>query len=195
MTAAPQARSSSLTYEEYMAEGEINRRYDILNGVRRYMTNPTRRHQRIQRRLILLMAPFEEQEQSGQTLSAPCDILISKQPLRTRQPDVLFISKERLSGNAPDNDPAPLDPAPELVIEIRSPSDSVGVLASKLADYQKVNVRECWIVQPEQQTVELLALSTESIDSLGIYTGNSTLISVVFPGLQIAVSDIFTEQW
>lgn len=193
MTAAPLAQSNFLTYDQYLAEGEINRRYEILNGVRFFMTNPTRRYQRIQRRLVLLLAPFEEQEHQGQTLAAPCDILITKQPLRTRQPDVLFISNDRLARNAPENDPSPLDPAPELVIEILSPSDSVGVLAGKIADYQRVDVRECWIVQPEQQTVELLALSKETIDSMGIYTGDATLTSLEFPGLQLVISDIFAE--
>ena len=36
-----------LTYEQYMAEPEIRRRYDILDGVRVFMTNPTIQHQKI----------------------------------------------------------------------------------------------------------------------------------------------------
>ena len=193
MTAAP-PRTNLLTYEEYLAEGEVNRRYDILNGVRFFMTNPTRKHQRIQRRLVLLMAPFEDQESKGQTLTAPCDVLITRQPLRTRQPDVLFISKERLAKNGPDDDPSPLAPAPELVIEILSPSDSVGVLAGKLADYQKVDVKECWIVQPEQKTVEQIALSRDNIDTVHILTVGETLKSLEFPGLRILVADIFADR-
>jgi Uma2 family endonuclease len=114
------------------------RRYDILDGwkvYRRYgqnqLTNPTIRHQRVQSRIARALEQYEAASGCGLTIAAPCDVLIRALPTtRTRQPDVLFISRERL-GERDLEDPAPLSPAPELVVEIVSPSDRPAVLAAK----------------------------------------------------------------
>src|SRR5260370_22361573 len=100
-----------LTYEQYMAEPEIRRRYDILDGVRIFMTNPTIRHQKIQANVHRGFYAWQQVSRAGEVVQAPCDVLIRRNPLRTRQPDVLFISQERL-GNRDLDDPSPLDPAP-----------------------------------------------------------------------------------
>ena len=182
-----------LTYDAYLREGEVHRRYDILDGVRQFMTNPTRLHQEILLSIANLLRGYSRTSRAGKAYIAPCDVLIHRFPLRTRQPDVLFISNERAAKNPPVTDPAPLDPAPELVVEIISPSGSVGVLAAKLADYQKVGVRECWIVEPERKTVELLSISDAGFDSAGIFLDSTRLISRVFPDLEIAVADVFAD--
>ncbi len=193
MSTLQQTDELRLTYESYMAEGEVNRRYDILDGIRCFMTNPTRPRQSLLLRIARLLQDYEKASRSGQVQIAPCDILIQRFPLRTRQPDILLMSTERAARNPPDDDPAPLDPAPELVVEIVSPSDSLGVLAGKLADYQKVGVRECWIVQPHTRIVEVLALSESSIVSQGTFFASAVLSSQVFSELKIAVSEIFSE--
>ena len=182
-----------LTYEDYLSEGEINLRYDILDGERFFMANPTRRHQRIQRKIILLFAPFEEATGLGETIGAPCDVLITRVPLRTRQPDVLFISRERLAQNLPVDNPAPLDPAPELVVEIVSPSDTPAVLREKLADYGRANVRECWVLRHALQTIEVLRLTRENAESAAIYGVGSRVQSVVCPALSVSVTQVFAE--
>src|SRR5579871_2452219 len=100
-----------LTYEQYMAEGEINRRYEIVDGVRT-VTNPTRRHQDIAGNLYERFRQYQRTRKHGRTFQPPCDVLITEIPLRIRQPDVLFMSQERLAQNPPADDPAPLNPAP-----------------------------------------------------------------------------------
>jgi Uma2 family endonuclease len=107
--------SGELTYEQYLAEGEINRRYDIVDGERIYMPGPTWRHQRIQFNIQSSLHRFEESSGNGFALGAPYDVLIQRSPLRTRQPDALFISKTQLNremkgGGIPDADP----PIPHL---------------------------------------------------------------------------------
>ena len=179
-----------MTYEDYMAEGEINLRYDILDGVR-FVTNPNRRHQRILRNIARPFEDYETVDGSGQVITAPCDILISRTPLRTRQPDVLFMSNACVSQNPPLDDPAPLDPAPELVVEIVSTSDTRAVLATKLADYQQVGVRECWIVYPGLNLVEVLRLTETQITLVATYGSGQEVQSEVFQGLSVAADAIF----
>ena len=184
--------SQRMTYEDYMAEGEINLRYDILDGVR-FVTNPTRRHQRILRNIARLFEDYEVVSGMGQAITAPCDILIRRAPLRTRQPDVLFMSRACVAQNPPLDDPSPLAPAPELVVEILSVSDTPAILAGKIADYQSVDVRELWLARAGAQTVEVLLLTPTFVHSAATYRIGEVAQSVIFPGLSCAVADIFAQ--
>jgi Uma2 family endonuclease len=182
--------SPLLTYEDYMCGREEMRRYDILDGVKVYMPNPTINHQRTLRRVASVLERYEETSRRGVAIVAPCDVLMRRNPLRIRQPDVLFISSERL-GNRSLDDPAPLSPAPELVVEILSPSDTIRVLEGKLADYVIVDVKECWVVRRGERTVEVLRLAKEGIDSVAVYAEGETVQSLAFPDLMLDVSEIF----
>jgi len=99
----------------------------------------------------------------------------------------------RLAQNPPNTDPAPISPAPELVVEILSPSDTKKVLAAKIADYQSVGVLECWVVSLRARTVEVLSLTAEEVESVRVYDEMETVQSVQFPDLQVAVADILAE--
>ncbi len=187
-----------LTYEEYLASPVEKLRYDILDGdkvYRRYgpnaMTSPSRLHQETQGNLYVLLREFATISQRSQALLAPCDILINSAPLKVRQPDILLISRERLNRNPPAHEPAPLNPAPELVVEIISPSDRPGVLAAKLADYRTAEVREVWVVNMESQTVEVVTLTHEAIDTVATRGTGETVTSRAFPGLVVTVDAVF----
>ena len=96
-------------------------------------------------------------------------------------------------GLGPRQQDCKLDPAPELVVEIVSGSDTIGVLSAKLSDYQHVGVQECWIAQPSERTVDLLALSPEGIESIGVYQEPVGIVSQAFPSLRLEVADIFAD--
>jgi Uma2 family endonuclease len=112
-------------------------------------------------------------------------------PLRTRQPDVIFISHKRLALCAPETDPAPIPIGPELVVEVLSPSETRRNRADKISDYQGVGVDECWIVDPRLLVVEVLHLSREAVESVAVYSRDQVVESRVFPTVRIAVNDIF----
>ena len=128
-----------LTYEEYLAEGEVMQRYDIVDG-ERIVTNPTRQHNAIAFRLAKRFDQYSENDQTCCVLTAPCDILIRRDPLRTRQPDLILITLERLSHCPSEVDPAPLPIGPELVVEVLSPSESRALRTAKLEDYRTAGV-------------------------------------------------------
>ena len=122
-------------------------------------------------------------------------IRVAQDPTRVRQPDVLFISNERLARNPPPSDPSPLAPAPELVVEILSPSDTRRVLAGKLADYAQVDVKECWIIGQSTETVEVTGLDASGeISTVAVYGHGQTVKSVVFPGLTASVDALFADE-
>ena len=186
-----------MSYEEYMATPEEMARYDILDGWKVYrlygdnlMPSPTRTHQTIVLNLAEAFRSFQRRDRLGEVIIAPCDVQITYQPLRSRQPDVLFIGKDRLSQNLPPDGYAPLTPAPELVVEIISPSDTTSVLSRKLADYRSVNVEEIWLVNPGDTQVEILSFSD---NTRSVFGAGDTALSQVFPGLAVPVDTIFQE--
>ena len=106
------------------------------------------------------MKAYVTECQLGLVLYAPVDVMISQTPLRTRQPDVLFISFERLEQYGLDDmEELPyLDIAPELVVEIVSPSESTRKVSDKLVNYRWIGVQECWLVRSAEETIEVIQL-------------------------------------
>ena len=181
-----------LTYEDYLREGEINQRYDIIDGVRIYsMASPSIPHQEYAINILELLRTYQRQTRRGRTLNAPLDILISRFPLRTRQPDVLFISVERLHEAGGNHADVPLTVGPEIVVEVLSGSDTRRVRNEKITDYCSIGINECWLVSPEAETVEVLRLTSEGPVREALYGIGQTLQSLTFPDLTIALDDIF----
>lgn len=176
-----------LTYTDYLALPEIKKRYEIVDGALVFMTPaPTERHQRIARAFFRVVDGFVVARGLGEVYFAPLDILVSRDPLKTRQPDLLFISRERASIIREQ-----IEGGPDLVIEILSPGISRGQMADKLADYASVGVRECWIVSSEAQTVEVLELAEGRMKRAGLYGVGDLVASPVLAGLSLPVADIF----
>jgi len=186
-----------MTYEEYLASPEEMARYDILDGWKVYrlygeqqLPNPTIRHQEIVGNVLSALRAYAREQQRGLAVVAPCDVRIQKRPARTRQPDVLFISRARFGDRSLDT-AAPLEPAPELVVEVLSPSDTPAVLAAKLADYQAVNVQEAWVVRAGTQSVDIVRLTAEGTQIVATYVIGEMLQSEALPQLSVSVTDIF----
>ena len=133
------AEPKFMSYEDYLTEGETNWRYDIIDGVRVDMASPTAYHQRIVQQVTRSLEDYEAIGQ-GLTFAAPCDVQITLFPLRTRQPDVMFVSNER-RGDRPLNAPPPLDAVPELVVEVISDSDRQRVLLGAGRDFRRWRLR------------------------------------------------------
>lgn len=185
------ALTNELTYEAYMAEPQVEGRYDIVHGVRIFMPGASRRHQRIADSITQLLRGFEQQTGLGISVSAPYDVLIRRSPrMQTRQPDVLFVSYARLTQSGSDSEEGPLETAPELVVEVISNSETQRILGSKLADYVSIGVSECWVVRPDVGTVEVLALTPGGASSVAVYGDGEEVQSVVFAGLSVSVADI-----
>jgi Uma2 family endonuclease len=178
-----------LTYADYLSLPEIKARYSIIDGELVMAASPTPDHQTVQLELAVILVPFVREHRLGRMFVAPLDIVIRREPLRTRQPDLMFISNARryIIGRQV------IEGGPDLVIEILSPSNTRRELEEKLQDYQVIGVREAWIIAPQGQTVEVLQLSPEHIERLGLYGLGDTIVSRVLPDLRLTVAEIFPE--
>ena len=173
-----------ITFEQYMAEEHIKRRYDIVNGVRVFAVPPSFRHQRI---LGHFLSPFGDYADAHGyvTLFSLFDVLISWEPFCTRQPDVMLVSHPHMQAH---KDGEPLSVAPDLVVEIVSSIDRELALENKIRDYAAIGVQECWVVRPDNVTVDVLRATLSGWEKAA--TCSETVQSIYLTGLSIAVTDI-----
>ena len=144
-----------LTYEEYLDTPEIEGRFDIVDGEIIMAAAPTNEHQETIGEFYFILRPFVIEHNLGKVLFAPLDIVIRRNPLRTRQPDLLLLSNESY---ARIDRHLPIEEAPELTIEILSPSNTRRRIQDVLADYAAIGVKECWLVSLATRTIEVLTL-------------------------------------
>src|SRR5579862_9767523 len=85
-----------LTFAEYLLTPETRQRYDIVDGKVIMAPAPTSEHQWLAFQLAKPLDAFVRQNRLGVVLMAPLDVVIRSEPkLKTRQPDVTFLSRER----------------------------------------------------------------------------------------------------
>jgi Uma2 family endonuclease len=178
-----------LTYQQYLDLPEMRARYSIIDGELAMAAAPTPGHQSVVQETFLKLDSFVREHRLGRVFLAPLDVVIRRDPLRTRQPDVMFISNARryIIGRQV------IEGGPDLVIEILSPANTRQELEEKLRDYQAINAREAWIVATQGQTIEVLQLSAERIDRSGLYGLGDLIVSQVLPELRLMVDEIFPE--
>ena len=143
--------------------------------------------------ILANLRPFVRDRGLGIALSAPYDVLIQREPLRVRQPDVLVVNAE-LTGIARPSDLVGrrfLESPPLLVVEVLSPSNTRRDMAEKLADYRSIGVLECWLVNFPARTVEVLRLSADAAVTIAVYGMADTLQSQVLPGFALPIAEIF----
>lgn len=175
-----------LTYQDYLDSPETMARYEIIDGELFMAAGPTRFHQTISGNLYMSLRWFVSESRLGRVWYAPLDVIVRREPLRVRQPDLLFVSNEN-SGILSDR----IEGGPDLVVEILSPSNSRADIDSKLEDYAQIGIRECWIVSPQGRTVEVLGLEGGQYTRLSLSGLGDTVESRVLSGFHLPVSQIF----
>jgi Uma2 family endonuclease len=185
--------AKKLTYADYLALPETKQPYEIVDGTPLMAPAPTPYHQVVVLNIAVLLKSYIQPMDLGIVLAAPVDMLVQREPLRTRQPDVLFLSAERtgFSDNFQLRGLQFLEVAPDLVVEVLSPSNTRRDIAEKLGDYRQIGVLECWLVSPEAETIEVLALSSDVATFGGIFGVDDEVQSQVLSGLALRPRQIF----
>ena len=173
------------TYEDYQHTPE-DKRYELLDGELIMVPAPNLGHQRIGIRLGALLHGFVQERGLGEVFHAPCDVVLSNTDVV--QPDLLFVSNERahlLLGG--DN----VRGAPDLVVEIFSPSTAGRDRTLKRALYAKYGVKEYWLVDSDALTVTVLRLGEGAFEVEAIYGEGQTMISPTLTGFSVGLNEIF----
>ncbi|RMH05494.1 MAG: Uma2 family endonuclease [Aquificota bacterium] len=144
-------KGAKLTYQDYLKLPE-EERYELIEGELLPMPSPTSKHQRVVLKLSVALHLFVEKHGLGLVYPAPFDVVLDEE--NVLQPDILFLSKENLSKLQERG----IFGAPDLVVEVISPSTAKRDLEVKRSLYERYGVKELWFVFPEEQAVEVLFL-------------------------------------
>ena len=184
--------TAKLTFDAWLAMPETKQRCEVIDGVIVLMPGPTADHQWLTKIIDRRMTDFVEERRLGVVLFAPLDLVICRDPLRTRQPDIMYLSAERtgIRGRSDLRGIRVLEIPPDIAVEVLSPSNARRDILDKLEDYRQVGVLECWIVSPEAETMEVVRLSPEGIVTLAVYGIADTLRSAVLEDFELPLREI-----
>jgi len=178
-------------YEDYKSLPEtMSPRYELLDGELVVVPAPTVSHQRVSRNLGFILMRFVREKDLGEILHAPIDMVLGQGDDReVVQPDLVFINKAQSHIATPEE----IRGAPALVVEILSPGTQARDRGYKKVLYGRYGVQEYWIVDPPTQTAEVYTLSAVGLQLIREYNRAEVLGSVVLPGLEVALSEVFRD--
>jgi Uma2 family endonuclease len=176
--------SLRFTYEDYLRLPEI-RQYEIVDGDLYMVGAPVPNHQRVSRRLLIPLTLHVEERRLGEVLDAPCDVVLSATDVV--QPDILFVSKERLGIIGATH----ITAAPDLVVEVLSPATAERDRTTKAKLYARHGVKELWLADVETKTIEVFTNTGAGFERMARYSATETLKSVLLPDLEISLAAVF----
>lgn len=178
---------TKLTYDDYAQIPEDGMRHEIIGGEDYVSPTPSIKHQEISANLHLILGPFVRDHRLGKVYAAPVDVLMSENDIV--QPDLLFVSQERLDIITEAN----VKGAPDLVIEIHSKRTRPRDEGIKRECYERLGVREYWTVDPDRKAVRVYLLKGDVLALTARFTANAgdVLTTPLLPGLEIPLAEVF----
>ncbi|SRR5579884_2351614 len=143
--------SGGMTAEELLALPDDGMRHELIAGELTTMAPTGRWHGRVTVNFTLPLAEYVRAHNLGEVWGAETGCLLARNPDIVRAADVAFVRREQLSGQ-PD-DPGYWPGAPDLVVEVLSPSDRPGDVAEKVATWLRYGARLVVVVDPQRRTV------------------------------------------
>jgi Uma2 family endonuclease len=158
---------------------------ELIDGVMLPMSPTGDAHGAFELNVGVELREFTRAQQIGKVRVGEVGIYIRRNPDTIRAADVIFISNERYAQKGRSTF---LDVAPDLVVEIMSPTDSFADVQRKLLDYFSIGVRQIWVLLPDIRTVYAYSAPTE----LRAFGPDTTLTAPdVLPGFAVPVARLF----
>ena len=177
-----------LTYDDFVLFPDDGQRHELIDGEHYVTPSPDLRHQKILGNLYLEIGGWLESHPIGQAYLAPFDVVFTQ--FDVVEPDLLYLSNERATAVLTD---ANVQGAPELVVEIGSPSTRKRDETIKRRLYERAGVSEYWIVDPEVDVVRVYRRLADGFDrpvELRLDKGD-VLTTPLLPGLELALERVF----
>ena len=136
------------TLDDLYRVPDDGRRYELAAGHLVSEPLPGARHGRVIVRIARALQTFAEREQLGEVV-ADTGFILARDPDTVRGPDVAFVARSRY--DAAGDPPTAFSGAPDLAVEVVSPSNRPADMHSKVADYLAAGTRLVWIVDPDPE--------------------------------------------
>jgi Uma2 family endonuclease len=176
--------SLKYTHADLLQMPDDGKRREIIDGELFVTPSPVNYHQKILLNLTLAFGQFLERHPLGELRFAPLDVILSDHDVL--EPDLLFVlnaHKDILQDWVRG--------APDLVIEILSPTTEARDRGIKLKAYARYGVGEYWTVDPVAQLIEVYRLTAEGFRLAAKCAWGETVETPLLPGFSLAVSSVF----
>jgi Uma2 family endonuclease len=178
--------STRVTAEELLNMPDDGFRYELVKGELVKMAPAGSEHGKIAMRLGWRLAQYVETHGLGNVYAAETGFQIASNPDTVRAPDAAFVRQSRSEeiGNIRSYYPG----APDLAVEVISPSDTYTQVEDKVLDWLNAGTAAVVVVNPRQQTVTVYRSLTEIV----ILTRDDELdLDDVVPGWSLPVKELF----
>jgi Uma2 family endonuclease len=175
------------TYADYLTwDDDI--RYELIDGVPYMMAAPSIRHQEISGEIFGLLREFLKGKPC-RVLHAPVDVRLKahRKDDTVVQPDVIIVCNSKKIENGKS-----CIGAPDMVVEVLSPSTRYRDYLVKEKKYAEAGVPEYWIVDPEAEAVQQLILN-DGVYDVTPYKSGDTIPIHILPGCEINLTSIFAS--
>lgn len=175
------------TYEDLQALPEDGLRHEIIDGEHIVTPSPSTKHQRVSGNLHYIVRAFLHDHPLGEIFYAPFDVVFSE--INVVEPDLLYISRERQEVLTERN----VEGAPDLVIEILSPSTRRLDERRKLELYDRFSVGEYWIADPFADEIRVYRRAADALRLVTtlVTAAGDVLTTPLLPGLEIPLAEVF----
>jgi Uma2 family endonuclease len=172
------------TYDDYrqLPEGAP---YELIRGELIMSPAPTPYHQIIQANLFFELSRVVREGNRGRVVGPPLDARLDEATVL--QPDLVYLSEvhtDRIGKQA-------IEGAPDLVAEILSPETAHRDLTEKKRLYEIHGVREYWVIDPDQRTVEVFSNTEDGFHQHARIAEAGTVTSSVLDAFETCLSDLF----
>lgn len=176
-----------ITVHEFLQRDDFEEgyQYELINGEIVKKQAPSPAHQMALVKILVKLEIYVNASKLGRCLCAPLDVYFTE--LDYYQPDIIFISKDRLHIITPDG----VEGAPDLVVEILSPSTARHDRDRKMKIYRRTGVREYWVADPNNRSIEIYAQQDGDFEMTDFAMGTGEVRSRLLEGLVVDVAEVF----
>ncbi len=177
-------REKKFTYEDYL-KLEDDKRYEIIEGELLIAPTPRPYHQDISREIEIRLVEFVKKKKLGRVYDAPIDVILDEE--NVVQLDIMFVSKKNI-GIIKETG---IFGAPNLVVEIVSPSTFVRDTEHKKKLYERFGVKEFWLVFPNDRVFQVWTLKDERYELFSYAEEKGKVKSKLLEGFELDIKDVF----
>ena len=165
-----------ITTSDYFRMPETLLPQELVYGMVREAPGPTPGHQWSVGEIFVALRAHVQEHGLGRVWTSPIDVVLDREGHLVVQPDVIVVSSGRL-GIVTDR----VWGAPDLAVEVLSPSPRIGRLEERLEWFARYGVRECWLVHQVTNEVEVLEFADGGVSRRRWFRADETIRSAVLP--------------
>jgi Uma2 family endonuclease len=185
------ASTPLLTVEDLLKVPEPDLPHELRRGVLRLVTPAITTHGAVSARLLGALAQHVYTHDLGALFTAEAGFILERDPDTLLCPDIAFVSRERLPAGGLE--PRFLELAPDLAVEVLTPSSRPGEVRAKVADYLRLGVRAVWVVDPARRIVRIHSHAGRRASAVLLSEDDLLDGGEVVPGFRCRIAELFAD--